>query len=758
MSDNIPRELTELLERLGLAERGELRAVEGRMRRLGRELPQFQSIWVDALLHARLLTPYQAAEINAGRGTDLRIGPYVLTAKASSLGYARRFAARSAESDDRVELIVIEGLPVAAAAERLGALAARALDLVTDGLAPVLECGAESQRIWAMVRPDPGRTAAEHIVRHGRMPPGVVLEIARQMAAALEHLERAGMAHGDVSATALVLNERGQAALLAPGLRPIVRPAEGFANSDLAPEYCDGLAPERIDGGVAADALTDLYGCGCLWWHLLTGRSCFAGGDALGKLQAHLTHEPIDVRNLAPDAPAELAAAIASCVARDPARRPKSAGELRKQLGQFRPVGRAEVARWVRPSAGSPPIHVPSARPMGTKRAAWPMMATGAALVGFVGVLWAIGLPSRSDHGRSPAVSQATPDAETEQPKPESVAGESNQTPPPPAETHSSAERNRLVLSADEPVTLDPSTLADGMHVTGSPGDRTTVLVRGSPLTVTNEDLLFDAIDFIYQTESGSPSHSELPAMLQVESGRIRFRRCTFQTAAGQSRACTAVRWVFPVDRGGLTLPTGRLSLDDCVFSRIDAAVDAQTAAALTIECNNLLHLGPGPLVRLDHSPRVDEPLGLTLKNVTLRQAEAVLQIHDRGVVEKPGTISVSAQLCVFAPRASGALLAFAGQTAPEATAKAIYWTGEGALVTPEAKIAQWTDASGTATKLNDEAFSIAGLVRSPVEFAGPAEPVVESNSARRWQAPLPTADAPGIQADSLPPILMPPL
>jgi eukaryotic-like serine/threonine-protein kinase len=754
MSGNVPRELMVLLERLGLADAGAIRAVEGRVRRLGRDLPQFQPIWVDALAQARVLSPYQAAEINAGRGEDLRLGPYVLKAKLSSLGYARRYAVRHVQSGDRVELLVVEGLSddrLEDAIESLASVTKRASELNADGLAPAIECGREAGRAWIAMPRVSCQTATDHVVRHGRMPPEVVLEIARQMVAALTHLERVGLAHGDVSATTAVLTEQGRAVLLAPGLRPIVRSAEGFAHTDLAPEYYDSTAPEQIDGGAPPDALTDLYGCGCLWWHLLTGRSCFAGGDSLGKLRAHLTDEAVHVRGLAPDAPTDLAAAIESCVARDREKRPGSAAELVKRLGQSTPAGRSELARWVKPSGGSAPIHVPSSRRRATKRAAWPMAAVGAALIGFIALLWAIGLPSRSGNGSRDVASQQSPATVPENPKQEAPSVEpTNQKPDQPVTTPPEGA-NEIVLSAAGPVTLDPSKLADGVRVSGPPGGRATVLVRGSPITVSNEDVLFDGIDFVWQAGTIARPDSEPSAILQVESGRIRFRRCTFQTAAGQADDCAALRWVFPVDRSGLTLPTGKLSLDDCVFARVDGAVDARTAAAWTIECKNILHLGPGPLVRLDHAPPADEPLGLALKNVTLRQAGSVLEIHDRGTVDKPGTISINAQLCIFDPRAGGALLSFVGSTTPEAIAKAVYWTGEGALVTPEANIAQWCKSSGARTELNDAAFSIAGLVRSRVEFAGRAEPAIASNVAQRWQAPLPTADAPGIRGGALP-------
>ncbi len=234
--------------------------------------------------------------------------------------------------------------------------------------------------------------------------------------------------------------------------------------------------------------------------------------------------------------------------------------------------------------------------------------------------------------------------------------------------------------------------------------------------------------------------------MLRIEAGRVRFRRCTFQAASGQAQAPAALRWVFPVDRGGLGLPTGKLVLTDCVFHRVASAIDAQTAAGLAIECDNLLHLGPGPLVSLDHAPAAGESVSLALRSVTCRQSGPLLKISDPAAIEKPGAISIDARLSVFEPRAGEPLLLLTGPQAPGGLAKAIYWTGEGALVSPEARIAIWHRPSGERMELNDAAFSIAGLVRSPVQFVGAAEPVLESNAAQRWQAPLPSADAPGIR------------
>ena len=46
---------------------------------------------------------------------------------------------------------------------------------------------------------------------------------------------------------------------------------------------------------------------------------------------------------------------------------------------------------------------------------------------------------------------------------------------------------------------------------------------------------------------------------------------------------------------------------------------------------------------------------------------------------------------------------------------------------------------------------SMAGLVRSEVEFAGGVEAGPSASRATRWQAPLQSADPPGVDVDALP-------
>src|SRR5947209_9581369 len=117
-----PAELVELLAGLRLATVDQVRRVYPRVTRLAGELPLFSSLWVDALAQARLLTPFQAAEINAGRGKRLAIGPYLINSPIWSLGYADCYRAREMESRRIVDLLVAK-VPSARHAECLRQLA-----------------------------------------------------------------------------------------------------------------------------------------------------------------------------------------------------------------------------------------------------------------------------------------------------------------------------------------------------------------------------------------------------------------------------------------------------------------------------------------------------------------------------------------------------------------------------------------------------------------------------------------------------------
>jgi len=309
MPDIPSSELGELLNRLHLATPNQLRAVTRRARRLAGELPLFDSVWIDALGQARLLTPYQAAQINAGRGEQLLVGPYVIRRLIQRLGSADCFLAIQAVSEERkskkreqpIHLVVARGVDPAEAdraASRLHLAIERLASIDSEHLPRLQAAGAAADTFWAAYQPATGFPAIEWISCHGRLLPAVVLDIARQMTSALAALEIAGTLHGSISAESLWLHESGSIQLAHCGFK-----AAFSANHSSA---------------------HDLFACGRLWWHLLTGRLPITAGN---------NQSVPNVRQLAPEVDPSLARAIDLCTRQDPSERPKSFGAVREMLG-----------------------------------------------------------------------------------------------------------------------------------------------------------------------------------------------------------------------------------------------------------------------------------------------------------------------------------------------------------------------------------------------------------------------------------------
>lgn len=759
-----PQELVARLERLRLATAEQMASVARRVGRLARDLPRFDSVWIDALAQARVVTPYQAAELNAGRGDRLRVGPYLLCERLAHPLYVQCYRARHVETNQTVRLAVIED-----AGSRITRLKSIA-DIDPDG-----------DRAFVAEPWVDGRTAAEWIVHHGRFPPQVVLEIARAMLPQLVELEKGGRCHGDVGTSSLLLSDSGDVRLMMPGLRGALRPEEGYAFADLRPEAYDALAPERVASGTPPNVAADVYGCGCLWWHLLCGRAPLSGGDSLTKLRAAQTGGICDVRRFAPDTSATFAAAISACVETEPNHRPESLARLAAMLGSPTSDGRATISDFLS-RCGRPTVHwTTSTRALGrqSKKPLWASVAV-CCLAALVALMWPSsrgtgGSTARKTPGESNVVAKAS---KLQEPGPrqanlrrcdENDAARSN-TP----ETRSPDEvmpaayqqplraPSDLVLSPDAPVNAAAIRLQAGQRVRPPSGRRAVVLVPEGGLIVYREGVRFESVDFVWNHAS-SDSATRGAAVVRLSASRAEFRGCSFRcadgdaagsrVAGGRAIAVPGIRWIHPAEgeSSDVSLPIGEVRMVDCLFESVGSVIDCQTLGALSIESTNTLCLGAGPFLRLDHCPRADEPISLTLSQFTLRGGGPLVECMAQNGLREPGEISIMSTACVFAPRSGESLVRCRGPVSRELLPRMLRWTGQGSLVTTETSILACGDADASEQTIDESSLAIAGLVRSDVEFAGRLGPDPATSRATRWQAPLRSGDPPGVDPAPLP-------
>jgi hypothetical protein len=155
--------------------------------------------------------------------------------------------------------------------------------------------------------------------------------------------------------------------------------------------------------------------------------------------------------------------------------------------------------------------------------------------------------------------------------------------------------------------------------------------------------------------------------------------------------------------------------------------------------------------VRLAHVPAVDEPVRIAVSQVTVRDATAFVECRCTRPADEAGGISIEALGSVLAPCAADALLLLTASESPASLLKSVKWTGQGSLLASEAAVALWRNPGGGEKSLDDSIISMAGLVRSSVQFAAAADGAPTASRVLRWQAPLQSADPPGVDVDVLP-------
>jgi serine/threonine-protein kinase len=181
----------------------------------------------------------------------------------------------------------------------------------------------------------PGLSLDDLVTRYGPLPPGRAVHFLRQLCDALREAHAAGLIHRDIKPGNVMACEPGGLCdvvkLLDFGL---VRPPDvgGGAGTRLTQEGLivgtpDFMSPEQARGD-ALDARSDLYSLGALAYFLLAGRPPFACRSALETLTAHLHQPPPELTG----APADLAAAVRRCLAKDPADRYPDAESLGRAL------------------------------------------------------------------------------------------------------------------------------------------------------------------------------------------------------------------------------------------------------------------------------------------------------------------------------------------------------------------------------------------------------------------------------------------
>jgi tRNA A-37 threonylcarbamoyl transferase component Bud32 len=261
-------------------------------------------------------------------------GRYEIDSELAHGGMATVYLARDVRHDRRVAIKVLrEELAAAVGAERFLEEIRVTASLQHPSIVPLFDSGSADGLVWYVMPFVEGETLRSRLTREGRLPVDAALQLAREMADALEYAHRHGVVHRDVKPENVLL-QSGHALVADFGIALALEHAGGerLTRTGITlgtPQY---MAPEQATGERAVDARTDVYALGAVLHEMIAGEAPFAAESKQAVLM-RVIHEPVvALATRRSDVPSFLDAAVRRALAKQPDDRFPSAAAFAEAL------------------------------------------------------------------------------------------------------------------------------------------------------------------------------------------------------------------------------------------------------------------------------------------------------------------------------------------------------------------------------------------------------------------------------------------
>jgi serine/threonine protein kinase len=322
-------------------------------------------------------------------------------------GMSRVFVAHDHTLDRKVVVkVLLPELAAGVSVSRFRREIQLAARLQHPHIVPLLSAG-EAQGLPYFVMPFvAGESLRARVAREGELPVTDTIRILRDVVSALVYAHGSGIMHRDIKPDNVLLSG-GVAVVTDFGVAKALsissegHEAVGLTSLGMAlgtPAY---MAPEQATGDPQTDHRADIYSLGAMAYEMLAGRPPFIGRSPQAVLAAQVVETPDPIDRLRPAVPPALAALVTACLAKRPADRPQSAGEVMNLLDAL-----ATPSSGMSPTTATTVPTIVAAAP----RRRGPLLVVGmaaSALILVAVTLW-LRLAPPPPHAASPAVSGGT--------------------------------------------------------------------------------------------------------------------------------------------------------------------------------------------------------------------------------------------------------------------------------------------------------------------------------------------------------------
>jgi tetratricopeptide (TPR) repeat protein/serine/threonine protein kinase len=287
---------------------------------------------------------YEAEQVSLGRRVALKVLPFAATMDPKQL---QRFkneakAAASLKHEHIVSVYAVgceRGVHYFAMEFIEGHTLAHVIHAMQDGSErPVVAGNATLDSPPIAVAAPTMQVAAlstQHSGPRGREFYRRAADLIAQAADALEHAHQVGIVHRDVKPGNLMVDQHGKLWVADFGLARFGPDAGLTLSGDLLGTL-RYMAPEQaLARHGLVDHRADVYGLGATLYELLTGRPAVDAAERAEVLRRIAFEDPTPPRKLDKAVPAELETVALTCLAKDPAERYATAGELADDLRRW---------------------------------------------------------------------------------------------------------------------------------------------------------------------------------------------------------------------------------------------------------------------------------------------------------------------------------------------------------------------------------------------------------------------------------------